>query len=61
MAAYSAMKPKEAAAIFEEMTDNLNLVADILEVMDADTRGKIMGAMDSALAAKVTAIMNPEG
>lgn len=61
VAAYSAMKPKEAAAIFEEMTDNLNLVANILKVMDADTRGKIMGVMDSALAAKVTAIMNPDG
>ena len=26
---YSSMKPKEAAAIFDTMTDNLQLVADI--------------------------------
>ena len=31
--AYSSMKPKEAAAIFDTMTDNLQLVADILDSM----------------------------
>ena len=35
---YSSMKPKEAAAIFDTMTDNLKLVAQILDGMDADSR-----------------------
>lgn len=58
--AYSAMKPKQAATIFESMTDNLELVARILGVMEAEDRGKILGAMDSDIAAKVTKIMDPE-
>ena len=56
---YSSMKPKEAAAIFDTMTDDLQLVADILENMDAQSRADIMGKMNSEVAAKVTAIMNP--
>lgn len=59
-ATYSAMKPKQAAAIFEDMTDNLDLVARILKVMDAESRGNIMGAMDSQVAARLTKIMDPE-
>ena len=59
-AAYSAMKPKQAAAIFEQMTNNLDLAARILKVMSADDRGKILGAMDSEVAAKITKIMDPE-
>lgn len=58
--AYSEMKPKEAAAIFEEMTDNLALAAKILKVMEPDERGKILGVMDAEVAAKLTKIMNPE-
>lgn len=58
--AYSEMKPKEAAAIFESMTDNLDLVARILGVMNATDRGKILGVMDPEVAAKVTKIMDPE-
>ena len=57
--AYSSMKPKEAAAIFDTMTDNLQLVADILDSMDAQSRANILGKMDAATAAKVTAIMEP--
>lgn len=57
---YSAMKPKQAAAILEELTDNLNLVAQILEVMDKESRGDILGAMDPKFAAKLTKIMAPE-
>ena len=56
---YSKMKPKEAAAIFDSMTDNLSLVAKILNAMDAQSRGNILGKMDSATAAKVTKIINP--
>ena len=58
--AYSEMKPKQAAGIFEEMTDNLELVARILKVMTAEDRGAIMGVMDAEVAAKLTKIMDPE-
>ena len=60
VAAYTAMKPKEAAQIFEAMTDNLALAARILENMDSDSRGKIMGAMDKDVAAKITKLMDPQ-
>lgn len=56
---YSSMKPKEAAAIFNTMTDNLKLVAEILEGMDAQSRADILGKMNAETAAKVTAIMEP--
>ncbi len=59
-AAYSSMKPKQAAAILEAMTDNLNLAARILSVMSAESRGDILGVMDPDVAAKLTKIMNPE-
>ena len=58
--AYSSMKPKKAAAIFEQMTDNLNLAARILKTMSAENRGDILAEMDPAIAAKLTKIMNPE-
>lgn len=58
--AYSEMKPKQAAAIFEEMTDNLDLAAKILKTMNADDRGAILGVMDAEVAAKLTKIMNPD-
>lgn len=58
--AYSEMKPKAAAAIFEDMTDNLELAARILGVMEADDRGKILGVMDPEIAARITKIMDPE-
>lgn len=57
---YSAMKPKQAAAILEELTDNLELVAQILEVMDKESRGDVLGAMNPEFAAKLTKIMAPE-
>lgn len=59
-ATYSAMKPKQAAAIFEAMTDNLKLAARILKVMSAEDRGAIMGVMDSEVAARLTKILDPE-
>ncbi len=58
--AYADMKPKQAAAIFEAMTDNLDLAARILQTMGADDRGAILGAMDSEVAAKLTKIMEPQ-
>ncbi len=57
---YSSMKPARAAAIFEEMPDNLNLVARILMVMDPEQRGEILAQMSPDFAAKLTKIMDPE-
>lgn len=59
-ATYSAMKPKQAAAILETMTSNLDLVAQILENMDTAARGNILGAMDTTVAAKLTKLMAPD-
>lgn len=57
---YVEMKPKEAAEIFETMTDDLDLVARILDQMSAEDRGKIMGVMDAEIASRLTKIMDPE-
>lgn len=57
--AYSEMKPKEAAAIFDTMTDDFELVAKILKEMKADSRGDILGNMNKENAAKITKIMEP--
>lgn len=57
---YSGMKPKQAAAIFEAMTDNLDLVAEILGNMDTESRSKIMGVMSADVASQLTKIMDPE-
>lgn len=57
---YAEMKPKEAAAVFEKMQDNLPLVAKILKALSPEERGKILGAMDSEVAAKLTKIMDPD-
>ena len=53
------MKPKQAAAIMEQMTDNLELVAKILQNMKTADRSAILGAMDSEIAARITKIMEP--
>jgi len=58
--AYSEMKAKDAAEIFESMKDNLDLVAKILWQMEPDQRGAILGVMDAEVAAKLTKIMDPE-
>lgn len=57
--AYSEMRPKEAAAIFESMTNDLALAARILGAMNAANRGSILGVMDSDIAAQITKIMEP--
>lgn len=57
---YAEMKPKEAAAVFEKMTDNLDGVARILNALSVEDRAKIMDAMDKDLAAKLTKIMDPQ-
>lgn len=56
---YSNMEAADAAAIFNTMTDDLDLVADILSALDKTSRGAIMAEMDPAIAARVTKIMNP--
>ncbi|MBQ8666522.1 MAG: hypothetical protein IJK00_02980 [Clostridia bacterium] len=58
--AYSEMKPKQAAAIFNEMGDSLDLVAKILGHMDTNARAKILQAMDKDIASKLTKIMDPD-
>ncbi len=58
--AYSTMKPKKAALIFEDMQDNLGLVARILNAMNAESRGAILAEMNPEVAAKLTKIMDPE-
>ena len=57
--AYSSMDPKDAAAIFDTMTDEFRLVADILKQMDAKSRGDILSEMNAANAARLTEIMEP--
>lgn len=58
--AYAQMKPKQAAAVFEEMTDNLDLVAKILGAMTVDDRAAILGVMDPEVAARLTKMMDPD-
>lgn len=59
-ATFSAMKPKEAAEIFNNMS-NITLVARILKQMGSDDRGKIMAQLDTDVAEKVTELLEPEG
>ena len=56
---YAIMKPKQAAAALEQMGDNMDLVAKILKNMEVDQRAKIMDAMSSSFAAKITKVMEP--
>ena len=53
---YSAL---HAAGVFDAMTDDLELAARILQNIDATQRGKILGAMDPEIAARITKIMEP--
>ncbi len=56
---YSSMKAKNAAAIFDTMTDDFDLVCEILAGMDAATRADIISAMSTENAAIVTKMMEP--
>lgn len=58
--AYSEMKPKSAAKVFEEMSGNLDLVAKILGQMDPSQRAKILNVMDPKIASSLTKIMDPD-
>lgn len=57
--AYGEMKPAQAAAILETMTNDMELAASILENINAKARGEILGAMDPTIAAKLTKVMAP--
>ena len=56
---YSSMKAKNAAAIFDSMTDDYDLVCQIMQAMDASTRATILEAMDAKNAAVLTKMMEP--
>lgn len=56
---YSAMKAKDAAAIFDTMTDNMSLVKRILEKMSSENRANILAAMNQDNAAKLTEMLEP--
>ena len=56
---YAKMDPSAAAKIFDNMPNNLDLVAEILWAMDASSRGNILANMDPEIAAQVTTLMDP--
>lgn len=61
---YAAMKPKEAAAIFDDMVANgtehdVVLAARILLQLSSDDRARIMGKMEAENARILTDIMEP--
>ena len=56
---YSSMDPQNAARVFEEMTGDLEKVANILTCMKKDDAGAILAEMDSTLAAKLTLLIYP--
>lgn len=56
---YSQMQAKDAAKIFDDMTGNLGLVADILMNMGPTARANILAEMKTETAARLTEIMEP--
>lgn len=61
--AYTAMKPKKAAAALYEMTGNLEVVVSILQNMEVEPRAEILGALsdiDAVFCAKITVMLSPE-
>lgn len=56
---YSRMDAGAAADILQEMTGDLDLVAEILLSMKAQKRADILAEMDAVFAAKLTNIMHP--
>ncbi len=56
---YASMDPQNAAAIFEEMTGDLEKVANILTCMKKNDAGAILAEMNSTLAAKLTLLIYP--
>ena len=58
--AFAEMEPEDAAAIFEEMTGDMDLAAKILKQLNAEDRGLILAAMNPEIAARLTRIMDPD-
>jgi len=58
---YKSMKPADAAAILEEMTGDLDLVAQILLSMKTKEAGAILAEMNTDMAAKITKKMSIMG
>lgn len=58
---YTSMKPKSAAAIFDEMVNEnqIELVSKILAQISVENRSSILSAMDKANAAKLTQMLEP--
>lgn len=54
------MKPKSAAATLEKMTDDMDLVARILNALTPQERGEILQNMTPEVAAKLMKTMNPD-
>lgn len=54
---YSKMEPANAAAILEEMSNDLNLVASILDNMQASKSAEILANMSTTTAAQITTKM----
>lgn len=48
------------AKIFENMTNELDLVVDILKAMSVEQRAEIMNVLDKELGAKLTKMMKPD-
>lgn len=60
--AYSAMKPKKAAAALYEMTGNLEVVVSILQNMETAKRADILNALsdiDAVFCGKITVMLVP--
>lgn len=57
---FSTMKPKQVAKAFEEMSDRLELVAEILKSMNVEERAAIMDAMSTDMVAKLAKVMYPD-
>lgn len=61
--AYAAMEPKAAAAIFLEMSGDLDIVVNILQCMKTAKRAAVIAAIsdkDANYAAKITKLIAPE-
>lgn len=58
-ATFSSMEAADAADILEKMTDDLELAAEILDTLDATSRGEIMAEMDAAVAARIARLLRP--
>lgn len=56
---YAKMDAANAAAIFEEMTGDTDIVTDILLSMATNKRSAILAEMDTVYAAKLTKLMYP--